>query len=213
MKVHQTEALTLKTYPYAESHKIAVFLTRDFGKLRGVAYGAKKTRSPFGTSLEPLTHLRLTFGRKEHRELSVVRSCEIMRAFPAYQLSWEVNLHFSYFTELLMEFAKEEEASEKLFRLSLAVLKASRQVPIQLLARYLEFWLLQLEGILPPLGGRLPMELAVRTGAWLKRLPNEWKAIHFTDGEVKRLERFSGELIEDHLEKKLKARKILKELL
>jgi DNA repair protein RecO (recombination protein O) len=125
MSGHQSEALALRTYPYAESHKIAVFLTRDFGKVRGVAYGAQKAKGRFSGALEPLTYVRLTFSQNENQELASIKNCEILKAFPAYQLSLEVNLHFSYFAELLVEFSREQEESELLFRLSLTVLEAT----------------------------------------------------------------------------------------
>lgn len=213
MNLHQLEALTLRTYPYAEADKIVVFLTRDFGQVRGIAYGAKKSRSRFGSSLEPLTHVRMTFQRKEHQELSVIQNCEIIRAFPAYQLRLEVNLHFGYFAELLLEFAREEQESDHLFRLALAVLEASQQVDIQWLARYFELWLLKLEGILPQLDKRLPSELAEKTRLLLKLHPSQLVNVDLSPPEVKTLETLSGELIEYHLEKKLKTRKMLQELL
>ena len=213
MSVHQSEALTLRTYPYSESHKIAVFLTRDFGKVRGVAHGAIKPRSRFSGSLEPLTHIRLTFSRKEHRELAVIKNCEIVEAFPAYQLSWEVNLYFSYFAELLVEFSKEEEASELLFRLSLAVLKASQELPIDLLARYFELWILRLEGVLPPLDQKLSPELALKVSGMMKLQVTELETVELSPEECKRLESLCSELVEYHLEKRLKTRKFLRELL
>ena len=214
MNLHQSEALTLRTYPYAESHKIAVFLTRKFGKLRGIARGAKKSRSRFGSSLEPLTHVRVIFYRKEHQELAVMQSCEIVRAIPAYKLSWEANLHLNYFTELLMEFSKEEEESETLFRLTLAILEAcQQQVRIEWIARYFELWLLKLEGVLPPLEKRLSSALVAKTQAMWKLHPSQLAILELTSEEGKTLETLSVELIEYHLEKPLKTRKVLKELL
>ena len=213
MNLHRAEALTLRTYPYGESHKIAVFLTREFGKVRGIAHGAKKTKSRFGSSLEPLTHLHLTFYRKEHQELAVVKNCEIVRAFSVYQLKWEVNLHFNYFAELLMEFGKEQEECENLFRLTLAVLEASQTVPVEIAARYFEFWILELEGVLPRLDQKMPSKLAAKMLAMLKRPPSELPEVSFTAQERERLERVSSQLIEYHLEKQLKTRKMLKELL
>lgn len=213
MNTHQSEALTLRTYPYAESDKIVVFLTRDFGKVRGMAHGAKKSKSRFGSSLELLTHVQVTFYQKEHQELAVVQSCDIIRAFPAYQLKWEVNLHFSYFAELLFEFASEQEESENLFRLALAVLEASQKVDVEVLARYFELWLMKIEGILPQLDKRIPKELVAKTIALMKLRPGDIPTMTFTSAEVKKLERLTGDLLEYHLEKPLKTRKMLKELL
>ncbi len=213
MSVHQSEALTLRTYPYSESHKIAVFLTRNFGKVRGVAHGVQKARSRFSGSLEPLTHVRLTFSRKEHQDLAVIKTCEIVQAFPAYQRSWEVNLHFSYFAELLVEFSKEEEDSELLFRLSLAVLKASQELSIELLARYFELWILRLEGVLPPLDQKLTPELALKVSGMMKLQASELQTVELSPPECKRLESLCSELVEYHLEKRLKSRKFLTQLL
>ena len=213
MSAHRSEALTLRTYPYAESHKIAVFLTRNFGKVRGVAYGAQKAKSRFAGSLEPLTQVRLSFSRRDHQELAAIDSCEILRAFPAVQVSWEVNLHFSYFAELLVEFSKEQENSELLFRLSLAVLEASQQVPIHHLTRYFELWLLKLEGVLPPLEGKLPSQLALKVYGLMKLRSTQLDTVQLSGEESKRLENLCSELIEYHLEKRLKTRKMMMEFL
>lgn len=213
MPVLQSEALTLRTYPYSEAHQIVVFFSRDFGQLRAIAYGAKSRRRGFGSSLEALTHVRITLTRKEQQDLAILKSCEIIRAHPAYELSWEVNLHFGYFAELLQEFSNEEEESERLFRLSLAVLASIREKPIRLLARYFEFWLLRLEGVLPALAERLPRELAERTTQLLRLHPSQIPEDLLTPDELKRLEDLAEELIELQLEKRLKTKKMLKELL
>ena len=213
MSGYQSEALTLRTYPYAESHKIAVFLTRNFGKVRGVAYGAQKAKGRFSGALEPLTHLRLTFARKENQELASLKNCEILQVFPGYQLSLKVNLHFSYFAELLVEFSREEEESELLFRLSLAVLEATQNISIDRVARYFELWLLKLEGVLPSLEAKLPPTLAEKVYAMMKIPAAELETIQLSGEENRRLESLSGQLIEYHLEKRLKTKKMLKELL
>ena len=213
MNPQQSEGLTLRTYPYGESDKIVVFLTRAFGKVRGIAYGAKKQKSRFGSSLEPLTQVRLTFYRKENRELAVIQNCEIIRSVAVHNLTWEVNLHLSYFTELLVEFGKEGEESERLFRLTRAVLESIRGVSIERVARYFELWLLRLEGVLPRLQDRLPAKLVTKTETMLKLHPTRLGDLDLTPEEVKTLESLLGDLIEYHLEKRLKARKLLNELL
>jgi len=212
MNVHQSEALTLKTYPFAESNRIVVYLTRNYGKLRGVAHGARKPKSRFGSALELLTHSKIVFYRKEHQELAVIQSAEIIKAFPSYELSWEVNLHFNYFAELLMEFSREEEESENLFRLGLAVLNACSSIPISLLARYFELWLLKLEGVLPDLDRTLP-DAAEKVRAMMRVHPTELAGFELSADEMKLFEKLAGSLIENHLEKRLKSRVLLSQLL
>ena len=213
MSRHRTEALTLRTYPYAESHKIAVFFSRSFGKLRGIAHGARKSGGRFGGSLEPLNYVNLSFHRKEHQDLAVIQSCEVIRVFSREPGSWESTLYLSYFTELLHEFSREQEESEHFFRLALAVLAAMDSVPIPLLSRYLELWTLKLEGVLPDLDGELPRPVAARARSLMRTPPASLEAGCLTHEEDKTLARFSEKLLEYHLEKPLKTRKLLKELL
>ena len=211
--VESSEALTLRTYDFGEANKIVVFLTKHAGLLRGVAYGAKKSRSRFGSSLEQFTHVRATYKRKEHEDLVVFQSCEIIRPSPAYRLGFEENLHCSYFAELVVEFVREEVESEKLFRLTNAVLDAMGTAPIELLARYFEFWLLRLEGVLPALNTVLSDELATKAIGMLKLPPLELARVSMSDREKAQLASATEKLIEYQLEKPLKAKRMLKELL
>ena len=45
--VHKSDALILRTYKLGEADRIVVFLTRDRGKKRGVAKGARRPRSRY----------------------------------------------------------------------------------------------------------------------------------------------------------------------
>ena len=69
MPLHTADALILRTYKLGEADRIVVFLTRDRGKKRGVAKGARRPRSRFVGALEPLTHVRVAYFEKEGREL------------------------------------------------------------------------------------------------------------------------------------------------
>jgi len=211
--IHTCEALSLRTYPFGEGNKIAVFLTSDYGLVRGVAYGANKPKSRFGGSLESLTHVRMTFRRKAGQDLAVIENCEIIRPLLQGQPGWESSLYAGYFAELLNEFAREQVECDKLMRLSLAVIAALEDVDASLLARYFEFWVLKLEGILPALDRLIPLPLAKKTFEWLKLPPIELGSIEWSADELERLERAAGKLIEYHLEKPLKAKKMLKEWL
>ena len=55
MSLIETESLVIKSYNLAEADRIVVFLTREHGMVRGVAKGAKRLKSKFGSSLEPFS--------------------------------------------------------------------------------------------------------------------------------------------------------------
>ena len=59
MPLLQSDSIILKTYPLGEADRIVSFLSRDHGKLRGVANGARRMKNRFGASLEPLAHSRI----------------------------------------------------------------------------------------------------------------------------------------------------------
>jgi len=73
-----TLAIVLRWRPYGESDKIATFLTEDFGKLTGIAKGAKNSRRRFANSLEPLARVRVQFRQKPTASLAFLESCELL---------------------------------------------------------------------------------------------------------------------------------------
>ena len=69
MPVYIAEALILRTYKLKEADRIVVFLTRDRGKKRGVAKGARRPRSRYMGALEPLTRGEVGYFEREQRDL------------------------------------------------------------------------------------------------------------------------------------------------
>src|SRR5688500_9871184 len=80
MPVVETESLVLKSYNLAEADRIVVFFTREHGVVRGVAKGAKRLKSRFGSSLEPFSTVNLEFFQKEDRELVSIQRVELIRS-------------------------------------------------------------------------------------------------------------------------------------
>src|SRR5579884_85821 len=80
MPARVSEAFVLRTYPLRESDLIVSFLTRDEGKLRGVARRARRLKSSFGSGLERLSQVRISYFQKENRELVRLDSCELIRS-------------------------------------------------------------------------------------------------------------------------------------
>ena len=66
----QTEAIVLRLLDYGESDRIVTFSTADFGKIRGIAKGARRSRKRFTNALEPFCHSRMIFSRKNPDSLA-----------------------------------------------------------------------------------------------------------------------------------------------
>ena len=73
-RVYSDKGVVLRTYKLGESDRIVVLLTEANGKVRAVAKGVRKTKSRFGSRLEPLSHVSVLLYRG--RELDVVNQVE-----------------------------------------------------------------------------------------------------------------------------------------
>src|SRR3712207_7479901 len=80
MPVYQAEALILRTYKLGEADRIVVFLTRDRGKKRGVAKGARRQRSRYTGALEPMTRAGVAYYERELRDLVRLNYVEPVRS-------------------------------------------------------------------------------------------------------------------------------------
>src|SRR3954466_6395773 len=152
MPVYTSEALILRTYKLGESDRIVVFLTRDCGKKRGVAKGARRVKSKFIGALEPMTRAGVAYYEREQRDLVRINYVETTRS-PLSASSGDALGHVGYFAELIDEWAPESHADERLYRLGSAVTDAiAGGAPVEPLARYFEYWILRLQGVYPALG-------------------------------------------------------------
>jgi DNA repair protein RecO (recombination protein O) len=170
MPLYRAEALVLRTYRLGEADRIGVFLTRDRGKKRGVARGARKSRRRFAGALEPFTRADVTYFETETRELVRLDEAVALES-PFRAPSGDGFQYVSYFAELVDAWAQDSDPNETLFRLGAATLDAvAAGVPATKLARYFELWLLRLQGVYPSLRNcqRCGAALAGR-GAWLAR--------------------------------------------
>lgn len=151
MPVYTSEALILRTYKLGESDRIVVFLTRDRGKKRGVANGARRPRSKFTGALEPMTRAEVAYYEREQRDLVRINYVETSRS-PLSALTAAAFGHVGYFAELIDEWAPEAHADERLYRLGSSVIDAVTEgAPVEELTRYFEYWILRLQGVYPAL--------------------------------------------------------------
>ncbi|HEU4893515.1 MAG TPA: DNA repair protein RecO [Vicinamibacterales bacterium] len=156
MPVYTSDALILRTYKLGEADRIVVFLTRDRGKKRGVAKGARRPKSRFTGALESLTRAGVAYYERELRDLVRINYIEMQRSPLSVVARSGTDAsalgHAEYFAELIDEWAPEGHADERLYRLGSSVIDALADgAPTERLARYFEFWLLRLQGVYPQL--------------------------------------------------------------
>ncbi len=150
MPTHDAEAVVLRQHTLSEADRIVVLFTREYGKLRAVAQGAKRLKSRIGGCLEPLNHVHLHYYLKEGAELARIRQCETIHSYLGRDASLERLYAYMYLAELVQEMSQENNANPLLFRLFLSTLNAFETLGVRkALLRYFEFWILRLSGFLP----------------------------------------------------------------
>jgi DNA repair protein RecO (recombination protein O) len=153
MSVISTEGFVLRSYKLAEQDKIVVLFTKDRGKIRLVAKGARRLKNRFGAALEILTHVRILFHEKPNRELQILDRAEILHSPIEKQPGLRLSYYLFYFAELIHEFYPDHEKNPAAFKILLNIKKGIKHHQnLDFLARYIELQLLHSQGILSSVG-------------------------------------------------------------
>lgn len=154
MSVLTSEAVVLRTWPLRESDLIVSFFTRDYGRLKGVAKSALKSRKRFGGALEPGTLARAWFAERPGQELVRLDQLEIVRSPLSGRVDHVRLAVLSFFAELVDEALPEHDPQETVFRLLVSVLEQTITVQPDtsqpwMPLTYFSLWMTRLMGLLP----------------------------------------------------------------
>jgi DNA repair protein RecO (recombination protein O) len=199
-----SEALVLRTYPLKEADLIVSFLTRDQGKLRGVAKRARRPKSPFGSGLERLSHVRVYYFQRENRELVNLDSCELIHSQFSLASDYTAGVALDFIAEVSEQLLPPAEPSDRFFRLLLAVLDHLRATESQGVWQgisYFLLWAVRLSGFLPEVAvedeSREIAEEILRTPI-AQLAPRIWTRATAAD-----LRRELVKAVEEHIERRL----------
>jgi len=150
MPLDQTEAIVLRTFNIGDQDKVVVFFSRDKGLLRGVAKGARKFGNRFGSSLEPMSLVKVFYYEKERQDLVTVSQTDLIESFFEVHGDFRSACILSYFAELVEEFFPSRAREDLVFRLLSSVLQAIKEKrDPAVVTRYFEAWFLRINGLLP----------------------------------------------------------------
>ncbi|MBK8467107.1 MAG: DNA repair protein RecO [Chloracidobacterium sp.] len=151
MALIETESLVIKSYNLAEADRIVVFLTREQGMIRGVAKGAKRLQSKFGSALEPFSVVKLEYFQKDAVELVSIQKADLIQSHFAAVANPDFLQKFSYLGDILIAFSPPHDPNETLYRMVKASIETAAAGVDRLLSVgvYFELWLLRLSGYMP----------------------------------------------------------------
>ena len=113
---YKTTGFVLHTLSYGESDLIVTFYSNDFGKLKGIAKGAKNSKKRFANVFEPFSLTNIIFSRKNRDTLAFIESCDIIDHYHSIRQDLEKTLIALYFIDLADHFSPEGKKKYKSVR-------------------------------------------------------------------------------------------------
>jgi DNA repair protein RecO (recombination protein O) len=150
-----TPAIVLRAWPYGDADKVVCFLTESYGKLRGIAKGAKRSRKRFANSLEPCSVVTLRFQDRPNGALVFISSADLIFAFKTLDADLAKITLASYLVEITDGLVVERDSNVHIYqhlKTALMLLENGNACSLEFLTRY-ELKLLRLTGYEPALHG------------------------------------------------------------
>jgi len=147
----RVDAVVLRHSDYGEADRMLTLYTRQLGKARAIAKGARKMASRKAGHIEPFTHVKLQLARG--RDVLIVTQAETVDAYLPLRDDLILTSHASYMLELLDRFTYVDETeNSSIFRLlTESLLRLASKHDVWLVIRYYEMRLLDYLGFRPQL--------------------------------------------------------------
>ena len=152
MNSEKATALVLRVVEFSETSSVVMLFTREYGKIHGLAKGARRPKGPFESALDLLATCRIVFLRKSPGTLDLLTEAKLLQRFRPRGRDLSSLYAGYYIAELLSELTDDYDPHPELFdeaAAALAGLAAGEAVAARV-ARF-ELMLLALLGHLPSL--------------------------------------------------------------
>lgn len=151
MGLYKTKGIVLKSIKLGEADKIVTIFSGSRGKISAVAKGIRRTKSKFGSRLEPFTYAQLLL--YEGRNLDIVTQAEITSSFKEIREDLDRFAFGSAMLDVVNKVSMEREKDEQLFELLLSTLEVLSQSfsHHRLLLLAFDLKLMSVSGYLPEL--------------------------------------------------------------
>lgn len=152
MGLFRTKAIVLRSIKLSETDKLVTFLTEHHGKVKCVAKGARKIKSRYAGSLEPMSYVFLIYFGKENQQLFSLNNSDIIESFHLVREDFYKLYTGIYLNELVDAMTAEVHEEKEIFQLLLDSLTALKnQCNLETLCRMFEIRILSLSGHKPEL--------------------------------------------------------------
>ena len=150
--IAKTEGIVLKSFDFRETSRIATFLTRDFGKVKGVLKGIRKDPRKFGSSLERFSVNTIVYYQYRNSDIHLVSQCDMKEFFHGFRHDLKRMTAASYACELLDALVVAEDENLQIYELMQNFLISLQTTEdINKLIHIFQIKVLQLSGFRPHL--------------------------------------------------------------
>lgn len=118
-----TEGIVLKITDYGETSQVVTAFTRDYGRLSGIAKGAKRLHKGVPRALDMLNRMELVFLRKPPGQLHVFTDWTVVENFLRLRQNLDTLYNGLLVAELLLDLTEESTESIELYALALDTLR------------------------------------------------------------------------------------------
>lgn len=119
----RTEAIVLRSLDYGETSQIVTLFTREKGKLGVMAKGARRTKSSFGATLQPMAYTQVVFYYKPTRTLQTLSESSHVESFHRLRRSLKTITVGFRIVELVDALMEEEDPHPDVFHLIVRALR------------------------------------------------------------------------------------------
>jgi DNA repair protein RecO (recombination protein O) len=117
MAIRRDEAIILRTRDYSESDRLITFFSKHQGQLTGIAKGARRSKKRFVHTLEPCSHVTVTYMDRPTSGLVRLDASELKNAFIALRSDIARLGYASLSCEIVLHMSPERQANAALFAL------------------------------------------------------------------------------------------------
>jgi DNA repair protein RecO (recombination protein O) len=140
----KTEAIVLRKINFGDSSRIALFYSKDFGKISGIIKGARSSKFKIGSMVDTINLLQLVLYKKDSREVQLISEVDLIKHYSHIKDDYQKLKYATAIIELLTTMTSENEHNVKLFDGTvriLSLLEGTDENPQFLFIKYFFFFL------------------------------------------------------------------------
>lgn len=162
----KTEAIVLKNFDFRETSKIAVFFTKEYGKVKGVLKGIRKDHRKFGSNADKFSVNDIVYYQYRNSDLHLISQCDLKAFFFPIRKDIKRAMAASYVLELVDAIMPPEEENRQVYQMMMDYFTSLQDaVDIDKLVHIFQVKILLLSGFRPHIDSCLICEKPVRDKA------------------------------------------------